>query len=151
MSLQESTMGIFRSRLGRSGYECVSDRDGGAPTGVAHYFTSCVFRALFVHLLSIFGLVFGLISGGTNDRMWTRRATLELISAKRTPFASSHMGRDLLEARCALRGYSGGQKGQLEVSLSTAHFESEKAQAKRRCEQFSQVISVSTQAICRCL
>ena len=66
---------ITAARLGRSGYDCVSDMPGGAPTGMAHYFTS----------------------------IWTRRSTLKLIDATRTPFANSHMGRDLLEARCRLR------------------------------------------------
>ena len=129
----ESTMPIFRSRLGAGGYECVSDSNpSAAPTG-GSYFTS----------------------------MFLRRRSLRLLSARRVPFPNSRMGRDLLETRCTLlagslaqelpRGHE--QQGQehdvgdagchagLELTFLTSHFESEKSQAQQRCAQFRELLT----------
>ena len=137
----ESTMPIFRSRLGAGGYECVSDSNpSAAPTG-GSYFTS----------------------------MFLRRRSLRLLSARRVPFPNSRMGRDLLEARCTLlagslaqeqpRGQQQQQQEQqeqqeqqhdvagdaghagLELTFLTSHFESEKSQAQQRRAQFRELLT----------
>ena len=85
----DSSLRVFRSEMGRGGYQCVCDevrahstlrfpsaadarrvaaQPGGAPTGFAPYFTA----------------------------MFTRRATVELLRVRRTPFANSHVSRRAL-------------------------------------------------------
>ena len=89
----DSSLRVFRSEMGRGGYQCVCDevrahstlrlpsaadarrvaaQPGGAPTGFAPYFTA----------------------------MFTRRATVELLRVRRTPFANSHVSRRALLSVC---------------------------------------------------